>query len=169
MSLNFAKCELCFGENLTVTEGNSNLQQFQKVRPCIKVTAKYQLVLWGALLGDTVKRELLSAKIEELEISDTVEHIDAHYGFCLPRKCFSLPKVLYFWRTSTCFAEKGLLKHYGDILKKTLIEVKNVFFIDTLFTQSVFSCSQSGLGVFLRNYWLLPLFSFSIRHKAVQR
>ena len=57
-----------------------------------------------------------------------------------------MPKLLYFLRTSTCFAEKDLLKQY-DILKKAPSKVTNVCFTDTLFTQSVLPSSQSGLGV----------------------
>ena len=81
-----------------------------------KVTAKYQLVILGSLLGDAVKLDFLSTKIDELDkTSNTVERLDAHYGFYLLVNCFSMPKLLYLLRTSICYAEKDLLKHYDDI------------------------------------------------------
>ena len=109
--------------NPTVTQHSKILQQFQKVCPGIKVTAKDQLVILGATLQDAVKRDPLSTKIEgHCKISNTVEHLDAHYGFPLLQNSFSIPK-LYSLRTSTCFAEKDLLKQY-DILKKALSKVQ---------------------------------------------
>ena len=61
-------------EKPTVTQHNTNLQQYQKVCRGIKVTAKDQHVTLGAPLGDAVKRDVLSTKIEELDkITNTVE------------------------------------------------------------------------------------------------
>ena len=79
LSLYFAKCGHSFLGNLTVTQHNTFLQQFQKMCLGIKMTVKDQLVFLGAPLGDAVKRGLLSTKIEKLDkLSNTVEHLDAH-------------------------------------------------------------------------------------------
>ena len=58
-----------------------------------------------------------------------------------------MPKLLYFLRTSTCFAEQDLQKQYDDMLKKAPSKSTNMCFTDTLFTQSVLLSSKSGLGV----------------------
>ena len=52
LSLNFAKSELCFLGNPTITQHKTILRQFRKVCPSIKVTAKDQLVILGHPLGD---------------------------------------------------------------------------------------------------------------------
>ena len=148
--------------NPPVTQHNTILQQYQKVCPGIKVTAKDQLVILGAPLGDEVKCDLLSTKIEELdEISNTAEHLDAH-GFYLLRNCFSMPN-LYFLRTSTCFAEKDLLKQYDDILKKALSKLTNCVSL-ILSSLSQFFRPQSGLGVSsAQSTFSSRFFSFSNR------
>ena len=105
--------------NLIFFQHNTILQHFQKVFPGIEETAKYQLVISVAPLEDAVKRNFLSTKIDDLhEISNPIEHLDAHYVFLPMHNCFSMPRLLYFLRTSTCFAEKGLLKQNDDVLKK---------------------------------------------------
>ena len=126
--------------NSTVTQQNTFLQQFQKVCYCIKVTANNQLVILGVPLGDADKRDLLSTKIEDLvRVSNTLTHIIVLSS----AKLFSKPKLLYFLRTNTSFAEKDLRKQYNYILKKAPSKATNVCFTDTLFTQSVLPSSQS--------------------------
>ena len=64
-------------------------------------------------------------------------------------------------RTSTCFAEKDLLKRYDGILKNALSNAEIVFFTDTLFTQSVLPSRQSGLSVSSAQLLALPAFQTS--------
>ena len=159
LSVNLPMCNFCVLANPTVTQHNTILQQFQKVTPGIKVTAKDKFIILGAPLGDAVKRDLLSSNIEELDkISNTVEHPDAHYGFDLLRNCFNLLELLYILKTSTCFAQKDLLKQHDDILKKVLSKVTNVCFTNNLFNQSDLPSSQCGLGVSSAELLALPAF-----------
>ena len=60
-------------------------------------------------MGASARRDLLNKKMIELQkLSEVVTKLDAHYGFYL-KNCFSLPKLLYFLRTSPCFEEVDLL------------------------------------------------------------
>ena len=67
---------------------------FEKTCPGIKATAKDQLVILGAPLRRVVKRDFLFTKIKKTnKISNTVEYLDAHYGFYLLRNYFRMPKL----------------------------------------------------------------------------
>ena len=72
-------------------------------------------------MGATARRDLLNKKVIELQkLSEVVTKLDAHYGFYLLKNCFSLPKLLYFLRTSPCFEAVDLLQQYDSIIRKSL-------------------------------------------------
>ena len=76
----------------------------------IKVSNKDELIILGSPLGPK-QADLLEKKINELEKDNgIVEKLDAHYGFFMLKNGFSLPKLLYFLRTSTCFNHPALLE-----------------------------------------------------------
>ena len=59
---------------------------------------KEELLILGSPIGEPCRKELLDEKIKEFEkISDVIDKLDAHYGFNLLKKCFSMPKLLYFF------------------------------------------------------------------------
>ena len=68
-------------------------------------------------------------KINELEkVNGIVEKLNAHYGFLMLKNGFSLPKLLYFLRTSTCFDHPALLEKYDKTVRDGLSKVCNVNF-----------------------------------------
>ena len=76
----------------------------------IKTPTKDELIILGSPLGSKAQVELLEKKIEDLKkVNEVVQKLDAHYGFYLLKNCLSLPKLLYFLRTSTCFNHQALL------------------------------------------------------------
>ena len=86
--------------------------------------------------------------------------------------CFSLPRLLYFVRTSTCFAEKDLPKQYDDVLKKALGKVTNECFTDTLFILSVLPPSKIVFGVSSVHLIAFPAFvasAVSVRKALEQK
>ena len=70
------------------------------------MTAKDHLVTLGPPLGDAVKCDVFSNKIEKLDkISNGVEHLVAHYYIYFLRNCLSMPKLLSF-------------RHQASVLRK---------------------------------------------------
>ena len=72
--------------------------------------------------------------------------------------CFSLPKLLYFLRTSTCFNHPTLLERYDKTVRNGVSQVCNVNFDDISSTQLALLAKMCGLGVSSAS--LLPLPGF---------
>ena len=85
--------------------------------------------------------------IELQRLSEVVTKLDAHYGFYLLKNCFSLPKLLYFLRTSPCFEELDLLQQYASIIRKSSFKICNVNFNESSYTQAILPVSKSGIGI----------------------
>ena len=99
-------------------------------------------------LGPNSQADLLEKKINELEkVNEIVEKLDAHFGFFMLKNRFSLPKLLYFLRTSTCFNHPGLLEKYDKTVRDGLSKVCNVNFNDISSTQQALPAEMGGLGV----------------------
>ena len=133
LGLNTEKCELCFLGPTTSTQYNSILTQLRKICPKIKLKTKELLIL-GSSIDELCRKELLDEKIKELEnISDIIDKLDAHYGFYLLKNCFSMPKLLYFLRTSPCCLRNDFLDCYAKLLRNSLCKVTNVKMDDKQF------------------------------------
>ena len=63
------------------------------------------------------------------------------------KKSFSLPKLLYFLRTSTFSYHPALLEEYEKTVHNGLSKVCNVAFDDVSSTQLALSAEMGGLGV----------------------
>ena len=101
----------------------------------------------------------MEKKINELEkVNGIVEKLDAHYGFFMLKNCFSLPKLLYFLRTSTCFNHPALLEKYDKTVRDGLSKVCNVNFDDISSTQLALPAEMGGLGVSSASLLPLPAF-----------
>ena len=85
-----------------------------------------------------------------------VEKLDAHYGFFMLKYCFSLPKLLYFLRNSTCFNHPALLEKYDKTERDGLSKVCNVNFDDISSTQVALRAEMGGLGVSSASILALP-------------
>ena len=83
---------------------------------------KKELIL-GSPIGELCRKELLDEKIKELDkTSDVIDKLDAHYDFYLLINCFSIPKLLYFLRTSPCFLQKDFLERYEKSLRSLVMQ-----------------------------------------------
>ena len=72
--------------------------------------------------------------------------------------CFSLPKLLYFLRTSPCFEEVDLLQQYDSIIRKSLSKICNVNFDESSYTQAILPVSKGGIGIASASQIALPAF-----------
>ena len=71
---------------------------------------------------------------------------------------FSLPKLLYFLRTSTCFNHPVLLEKYDKTVRDGLAKVCNVNFDDISRTQLALPAGMGDLGVSSASLLALPAF-----------
>ena len=110
-------------------------------------------------MSANARRVLLNKTLIELQrLSEVVTKIDAHYGFYLLKNCFSLPKLLYFLRTSPCSEELDLLQQYNFIIRKSLSKTCNVNFNEGSYTQAILPVSKGGIGVASASQIALPAF-----------
>ena len=72
------------------------------------------------------------------------------------KNCFSLPKLLYFLRTSTCFNHPALLGKYDKTVRDGLSKVCN--FGDISSTQLALPAEMGGFGVSSASLLALPAF-----------
>ena len=101
----------------------------------------------------------MEKKINELEKGNgIVEELDAHYGCFMLKSCFSLPKLLYVLRTSTCFSHRALLEKNDKTVRDGLSKVCNVNFDDILSTQLALPAEMGGLGVSSASLLAIPAF-----------
>ena len=136
-----------------------NFSIFPKTLPGIKTPKKDELIILVSPLGLKSQGDLLEKKINELEnVIGIVEKLDAHYSFFMLKNCFSLPKLLYFLRTSTCFNHPALLKKYDKIVRNGLSKVCNVNFDDISSTQLALHAEMGDLGVLSASILALPAF-----------
>ena len=106
-------------------------------------------------MGANARRVLLNKKMIELQ---RLSKVVAHYGFYLLKNCFSLPKLLYFLRTSPCFEELDLLQQYDSIIRKSLSKICNVNFNESSYTQAILPVSKGGIGIASASQIALPAF-----------
>ena len=76
------------------------------------------------------------------------------------KNCFSLPKLLHFLRTSTCFNHPALLANYeyDKTVRDGISKVCNVNFDDISGTQLALAAEMGGLGVSSASILALPGF-----------
>ena len=81
--------------------------------------------------------------------------------FFMLKNCFSLPKLLYFLRTSTCFNHPALLDEYNKTVRDGLSKVCNVNFDNISSTQLALPAEMGGLGVSSASILAFPDFLVS--------
>ena len=74
------------------------------------------------------------------------------------KNCFSLPKLLYFLRTSKCFSHPALSEKYDKTVRDGLSKVCNMIFDDISSTQLALPAEMGGLGVSSATLSALPAF-----------
>ena len=150
------KCEM-FSLGTTLKMSIDNFNIFPKILPRDQNTKKDELIIFGSQLGPKSQADLLEKKIKELENVKGIVAKCALWFFML-KNWFSLPKLLYFLRTSTCFNRPALLEKYDKTVRDGLSEVCNVNFDDISSTQLALPAEMGGLGVSSASLVALPAF-----------
>ena len=159
LSLEKTKCYLIFLGNCTESSKKRIKVPFDEICTGIKVDDRENLEILGSPMGASARRDLLNKKMIELQrLSEVVTKLDAHYGFYLLKNCFSLPKLLYFLRTSPCFEELVLLQQYDSIIRNSLSKICNVNFNESSYTQAILPVSKGGIGIASASQIALPAF-----------
>ena len=137
-----------FPFDITEKRRSTFLASFHKLCPGIKTPKKDELINLGSPLGPKSQADSLEKKINELEeVNGIVEKLDALCGFVMLKNCFSLPKLLYVMRTSTCFNHPALSQKNDKTVRDGLSKWCNVNFDDILSTQLALPPEMGGLGV----------------------
>ena len=76
----------------------------------------------------------------------------------MSKNCFSLPKLLYFLRTRTCFNHPALLEKFDKTVRDGLSKVCNANFDDISSTQLDLPAEMGGLRVSSASLLALPAF-----------
>ena len=90
-------------------------------------------------------------------MSDVIDKLDAHYGFYFLKNCFSMPKLLYFLRTSPCFLQNDFLQRYDKLLSLSLCKITDVKMDDNQFLQAVFPQPKMAWAFLPLVYIIYPL------------
>ena len=143
-----------------------NFSIFSKTLPHIKTPKKDELIILGSQLGPKSQADLLERK--SMILKKLMEMLRIALWFFMLKNCHSLPKLLYFLRTSTCFNHPALLEKYDKTVRDGLSKVCNVNFDDISSTQLAPPTIMGGLGVSsasLLAFWpqLLARVTFSRR------
>ena len=85
-------------------------------------------------------------------------NVEAHHALYLLRNCLSLPKLLYFLRTSSCFKESKLLQEYDTLVVGALSQCVNVRLCPNSRLQSLLPISMGGLDLSSALHLALPAF-----------
>ena len=145
--------------DITEKRRSKILASSQKLCSGIKTAKKNELIFLGSPLGSKSQADLLEKKINELEkVNGIVEKLDAHYCSIMLKNCFSLPKLLYFLRTSTYFNHQTLLEKYVKTVRDGLSKACNVNIDDISSTQLALPAEMGGLGVSSASLLALPAF-----------
>ena len=106
---------------------------FPKCLPRDQNTEEGGFIILVSPLGPKSQADFLEKKFNALEKTNgVVEKLDAHYDFFMLENCFSLSKLLYFLRTSTCFNHQDLLEKDDKTVRDGLSKMCNVNF-DVIF------------------------------------
>ena len=97
-------------------------------------------------------------KVKSMNRKKLMQLLDSHYGSFIMKNCFSLPKLIYFLRTCTCFNHPALLERYDKTIHEGLSIVCNVNFDNFSSTQLALPAEMVGLGVSSASLLALPAF-----------
>jgi len=149
--LNEEKCEI-------VTSDDSVASSLRTVLPNIR-----HVQLLGALIGDQSAIDtVLNSKLTAFQLlAGRLTKLNAQDALFLLRNCFSMPKLLYTLRCSTCY-KSAALSEYDTVVRHTLKSVLNVDLTAAVWIQATLPVSSGGLGVRLASDLALPAFLSSI-------
>ena len=80
-------------------------------------------------------------------MSSNLEKVKTHTALLFLRICFSIPKILYYLRTSECFREKALLETYDTLINRMLERITNVSMDRNSLSQARLADNLGGFGI----------------------
>ena len=100
----------------------------------------------------------LKVKLPDMTDWHILENVDGHHALFLLRNCLSLPKLLYFLRTASCFKEEDLLREWNKFVVSAVSRCANVRLDANSQLQSLLPSSSGGLGLTSAFHLALPAF-----------
>ena len=152
LEVNPSKCEF-FLIRPQSRECLQALTSFKLITEGVIQVDKSNLTLLGAPIFPEAVSAVLESKLENLEImAGRLKQIDSHSTLFLLKNCFSMPKLLYFLRSSPCFLRTDILQRYDSIIKNTLANILCIKLDDPALDQAgpdqaTLPVSSGGLGL----------------------
>lgn len=140
LQLNLKKCEVIINDSTKIPQ-SSILNHFIRVR-------QEDMTLLGApILKGSAQDAVLQQKVEQLERAlERLSIIHSHDALVLLKNSLSMPKLLYFLRTSDC-SDNPLLTTFDNTLKQGLSAILNVDLSETQWRQASLPVRHGGLGI----------------------
>ena len=140
LQLNLQKCEVIVDDSTTIPK-SSILNHFIKVR-------KEDMTLLGApVLKGSAQDTVLKQKVEQLRKAlERLSIVHSHDALVLLKNSLSMPKLLYFLRTSDC-SDNPLLTTFDSTLKQGLSSILNVDLNESQWLQATLPVRHGGLGI----------------------
>ena len=79
-------------------------------------------------------------------MGERLQHIFSQDAILLLRNAFTIPKLLYLLRTSSCFLSTTL-QSYDDELRKIICSIMNICLSEAAWTQATLPVQLGGLGI----------------------
>jgi len=139
LQLSLQKCEVIMDDSTTIMK-SSILNHFIKVR-------KEDMTLLGApIFKGSAQDTVLKQKVEQLRKAlERLSFVHSHDALVLLKNSVSMPKLLYFLRTSNC-SDNPLLTTFDSTLKQGLSSVLNVDLTESQWFQASLPVRHGGLG-----------------------
>lgn len=155
LDINIKKCELLFCSE----PDSAILSSLCDFAPGIQIVSKSELTLLGC---PVFSEGLEDAFLEKLSVMKILFHnllsLHSHIAYFLLRNCLSVPKILYFMRTSSLWCFPALLNQFDSQLRSCLESILNLPLDDVNWTLATLPTKFGGLGIRSLSDLCLPAF-----------
>ena len=140
LQLNLQKREVVMDDS-TMIPKSSILNHF------IKVCKEDMTLLRAPVFKGSAQDTVLKQKVEQLQKAmERLSFVHSHDALVLLKSSLSMPKLIYFLRTSNC-CDNPLLTTFASTLKQGLSSVLNVDLTESQWLQASLPVRHGGLGI----------------------
>lgn len=137
----------------------NDLKEFQLLSPCIRVTNSVDLELLGSPVLEEGFEKCIAKKLEKISLMvDRLSNLQSHYALFLLRSCFTVPKLIYFLRTTPTWRIQNQIDEIDRSMKEALVSILNIELNEIQWAQASLPVRFGGLGVRKLNDISIPAF-----------
>lgn len=132
--INPSKCEIFFCNGRVDEEVVSN---FQDIAPGIRVINANDLELLGSPILEEEFEKFIVKELEKITLLiSRLNDLQSHYALFLLKTCFTVPKLIYFLKTTPAWRIENIIDSVDIELKNALITILNIQLDETHWTQA---------------------------------